>query len=103
MLLRFSPRAIRMQLFTVLNVAGMAVLCLLSGAKAIRAHSVTPYLRVALFFFILYFVVVLLHYVALRLCRRDGTLWPTVAFLFPIVLLIYIKYASDYLNPFGPL
>jgi len=98
--LRLSPRIIRMQLFAILNVTGLAVLCLLSGGKTIRANSVIPYTRVALLFFAIYLFVVLLHYFMLRRCLRRGAFWSTSAFLFPIALLIYIKYASDYLNPF---
>ena len=42
-----------------------------------------------------------MNYAALRLCRRDGVIWPATAFLLPIFFLAYIKYASDSLNPFS--
>lgn len=101
LLLRLSPARFRMQLFAVLNLAGLGVLCVISGAKSIRARSVIPYLTVALFFFALYVGTVLFHYFAVRRCRRDGTAWPAIAFLSPILLLVYVKYLADYLNPFG--
>jgi D-alanyl-lipoteichoic acid acyltransferase DltB (MBOAT superfamily) len=99
-LLRLVPQKIRMPSFTILNVVGLAVLCLLSGGKNVRVSRMAPYTKVALFFFVFYVLLVLLHYLMLRRCRRDGTVWPTMAFLFPILLLAYIKYASDALNPF---
>jgi len=100
MVLHLSPRKIRMQCFTLLNVAGLAGLCWLGGANGVRAKAVVSYSKVPLLFFSIYVALVLLHYAVLRLCRREGTIWPTLAFLSPIALLAYIKYASDSLNPF---
>ena len=97
------PRSIRMQAFAVLNVIGLALMCLLSGAKDVRIKVALLYSKTAVFFFALYFVLVLLHYVALRLSRRDNTIWPSVAFLSPIVLLAYVKFFADVANPFGSL
>jgi D-alanyl-lipoteichoic acid acyltransferase DltB (MBOAT superfamily) len=98
--LRFSPVALKIQCFTVLNVAGLAVLCWLSGATGVRFNMAASYSKVALLFFFLYSGFVLLNYVALKSCRRDGTIWPSTAFLLPIVFLVYIKYTAPVLNPF---
>ncbi len=100
LVLRFSPAALKIQCFTALNVAGLAILCWLSGASGVRFNMAASYSKVALFFFLLYFGFVLLNYGALRSCKRDGTIWPTAAFLLPIVFLVYIKYAAPLLNPF---
>jgi D-alanyl-lipoteichoic acid acyltransferase DltB (MBOAT superfamily) len=99
-LLRVSPQKIRMQCFTVLNIAGLAVMCWLSGASGVRVRAALSYSRVPLLFFSIYVVLVLLNYAVLRLCRRDDTAWPTTAFLLPILFLAYIKYVPDVLNPF---
>jgi D-alanyl-lipoteichoic acid acyltransferase DltB (MBOAT superfamily) len=99
--LNWAPAKLKLQCFTVLNVAGLAVLCWLSGANGIRVKAIVSYSMVPLLFFSLYVVVVLLNYVVLRLSRRDNTIWPMAAFLLPIAFLAYIKYASDALNPFG--
>jgi D-alanyl-lipoteichoic acid acyltransferase DltB (MBOAT superfamily) len=103
LLLRFFPGKIRMQSFAVLNVAGMAVMCWLSGAREVRAVAIVRYSHVMLIFFFLYLGIVLLNYLVLRLCKRDDSIWPTTAFLLPIVFLAYIKYASEDLNPFHAL
>lgn len=102
-LLKLAPRSIRIQSFTILNVASLAAMCWLSGASGVRLKEASAYSKVALLFFSVYLGLVLLNYAVLRRCQRDGTIWPTTAFLFPIVLLAYIKYASGSLNPFGPL
>ena len=102
-LLKLTPQKIRIQCFALLNVGGLAALCWLSGATGVRFREALAYSKVALLFFAVYLAIVLLNYVALKLCRRDGTIWPGVAFLLPIVFLAYIKYASDSLNPFGSL
>ena len=99
-ILRVLPQRIRIQIFTLLNVTGLAALCWLSGATGIRFNMASSYSKLALVFFLIYLGFVLLNYGALRLCRRDGTIWPTVAFLAPIVFLAYIKYAPGSLDPF---
>ena len=104
--LRWLPGKIRTQCFAALNVAGLAVVCWLSAAANVRVAKLLPYTRAALFFFCLYVGVVLLHYVVLRMSQRPGreresSFWTPAAFFLPLVLLAYVKYASDALNPFG--
>lgn len=99
--LRLLSPKIKMQCFTVLNLAGLAVMCWLSGANGVRVKVAMSYSKVPLLFFSIYVLLVLLNYALLRLCRRDGTIWPAAAFLLPLLFLAYIKYFSDFLNPFG--
>lgn len=101
--LRLLPQKIRMQLFALLNVGGLAVLCLLGGAKNIRIKMAVPYSRAALSFFSVYVVLAVLHYFVLRLSKRDKTIWPTVAFLSPILFLAYTKYAIESFDPLNGL
>jgi D-alanyl-lipoteichoic acid acyltransferase DltB (MBOAT superfamily) len=67
----------------------------------IRFTAALSYSKVPLLFFSIYLGIVLLNYVLLRQGRRDDTMFPTAAFLFPILFLAYIKYAADALNPFA--
>lgn len=99
--LKLAPKSIRIQSFAILNVAGLAAMCWLSGATGIRFNQASTYSRVPLLFASVYLGVVLLNYAVLRRCQRDGTIWPMMAFLLPIFFLGYIKYISDSLNPFG--
>jgi D-alanyl-lipoteichoic acid acyltransferase DltB (MBOAT superfamily) len=98
--LRFFPQRIRLQSFTILNVAGLAVLCWLSGATGVRFNMAASYSKIAILFFLLYLAVVWLNYFVLRRCKDESSLWPTLAFLLPIFFLAYIKYGADALNPF---
>jgi D-alanyl-lipoteichoic acid acyltransferase DltB (MBOAT superfamily) len=93
----------RIQSFTSLNIFGAGLLCWLSGAAGIRFKDAFAYSKLPLLFFSLYVGFALLNFFLLRYCRRYGTLWPTAAFLVPIIFLAYIKYASDMLNPFASL
>lgn len=101
--LKWTPRKIRMQTFALLNIGGLAIFCLLAGAASVRLKSAIPYTEASLLFFSFYVLVTILHYFSLRRIRRDGTLWPTVTFLGPILFLLYAKYAADYIIPFRSL
>jgi len=100
MALRLLPQKMRVQCFTLLNVAGLAAMCWLSGANGVRVKDALSYSKVPFFFFSIYVALVLANYSVLRRCQRDHTIWPAAAFLLPIAFLAYIKYASDLLNPF---
>src|SRR5271155_3582340 len=80
LLLNLFPRKIRIQAFAVLNVSGLAALCWLSGASGVRIKAAMSYSKVPLLFFAIYVGFALLNYAVLRLCRRDGTIWPAAAF-----------------------
>lgn len=89
-----------MPLFALLNVAGLAAFCLLAGAANVRVKSAIPYSEAASLFFIFYVLVTLLHYMSLRRIRQNGTVWPAITFLGPILFLMYVKYVADYFVPF---
>ena len=101
--LRIRPPKLRMRVFALLNVLGLAILCVISGAKTIRAKAVIPYCRLALLFFAGYFTLVSLHYLVVRLSKRNGPVWVPVAFFSPIAAMIYVKYLANHINPFGDL
>ena len=89
----------RVQCFTLLNVAGLAAMCWLSGANGVRVKDALSYSKVPFIFFSIYVALVLANYGVLRRCQRDHTISAGAAFLLPIAFLAYIKYASDLLNP----
>jgi D-alanyl-lipoteichoic acid acyltransferase DltB (MBOAT superfamily) len=98
--LRLFPGKVRMHCFTILNLGGTLVLCWLSGANGVRVRAAISYSKVSFLFFLFYLGFVLLNYAVLRVCRRERKIWPAMGFLLPILFLVYIKYASDLLNPF---
>jgi D-alanyl-lipoteichoic acid acyltransferase DltB (MBOAT superfamily) len=101
MVLRLFPKRIRIHCFTILNVAGLGVLCWLAGANGVRLRAALSYSRAPLLFFSIFVGLVLLNYPVLKRCRRDDSIWPAAAFLLPVIFLVYIKYASDSVNPFA--
>lgn len=98
--LRIMPARLRMPAFALVNLLGAAALCGLSGSKGVRIRFATQFIPVALFFFALYLVLVIIEYVLA--CKvTDGKASSTrVAFWFPILALIYIKYVPPAFNPF---
>lgn len=103
MVLGFSPVKHRMRLFACLNVLGLVVLAVLSGAANVRLKFAPQYGRVALAFAMLYVLTVLVNYLFLHLCRREQQPFVLLAFFFPIFVLAYVKYAPATWNPFAPL
>ena len=85
-LLKVSPARSRLPCFALLNVAGLGLLCWLTGAVGVRVKQALAYSRIPLLFFSIYIAFVLGNYVFLRLCRRSGAMWSTLAFLFPLRL-----------------
>jgi D-alanyl-lipoteichoic acid acyltransferase DltB (MBOAT superfamily) len=98
--MKMIPRRLGTMAFALLNVASLAFMCCLSGARTVRLAMLVPYSRVAFLFFSLYIGFVLVNYAILRRCRLNRVPW-TIAFLLPIVVLGYVKYAPDSLDPFG--
>ncbi len=101
--LRYSPPMQRMKLFTALNIAGAAALVFLSAAKGIRLHFIPLYAKIVVLFFVIYLAAVVVNYVLLRRCQRDDGGAGLIAFLFPIALLILVKYVPNGWNPLAPL
>jgi D-alanyl-lipoteichoic acid acyltransferase DltB (MBOAT superfamily) len=98
--LNLFPQKIRLQCFTIVNLGGLAVLCWLSAAGGIRVRAIASYSLIPLLFFSIYVGLVMLNYILLRFCQREGSVWPAAALLAPIVFLAFMKYGSGYLNPF---
>src|SRR5580700_3173231 len=74
--LKLTPETIKIQCFALLNVAGLAALCWLSGGAGVRFKEALSYSRVSFLFFLIYVAIVALNYALLRQCRLDGTHWP---------------------------
>jgi D-alanyl-lipoteichoic acid acyltransferase DltB (MBOAT superfamily) len=101
-LLKCAPRRFKPHVLAVLNVAGLAAMCWLSGAKAVRLAAIVPYTRAALACFAFYLGFLIANYLLLRVCRRGSVHW-VIGLWLPIVFLVYIKYFSNLLNPFDVL
>jgi len=99
-LLRIIKGKAQMPLFAVFSVFSLAVMCWLSGARAVRLAFVVPYTKAALIFFLFYLGFILTFYVILRQSKKHAAMW-TACFLVPIAFLVFIKYLSVYVNPFG--
>ena len=101
--LRLLPRSVRMPAFALVNVASLVMLCTLSGAKTVRIRMAVHYGKAAVAFAAIYIGLALLHFLTVRLCRRENSPWPLIAFLSPILFLVYTKYAIDSINPLNGL
>ncbi len=100
LLLRLAPRPARSAVFAASNVSGLAAMCWLNGAKSVRLAVLVPYTRAALIFFLLYLGMILCNYFLLRRVAAGRVPWET-ALLFPIAMLIYVRYLGGALNPFS--
>jgi D-alanyl-lipoteichoic acid acyltransferase DltB (MBOAT superfamily) len=97
---RIAPASLKLKLFALINVLGVLGLCLLSSMNGIYFWQLKAVLEVAVPVFLLYLLMVILHYMMMRKwALRDGWI-PWLAFLFPIVVMLAIKYAPGVDEPF---
>jgi D-alanyl-lipoteichoic acid acyltransferase DltB (MBOAT superfamily) len=97
---RFAPPAAKWKLFTAVNTFGVLGLCLLTSMTGLYFWQLGAYLRIAVPVFGIYLLVVFLHYVLLRSCIRRAGWIPSVALLFPIAVMLVVKYAPGISEPF---
>jgi D-alanyl-lipoteichoic acid acyltransferase DltB (MBOAT superfamily) len=98
--LRLSPAAARLKLFAAVNVFGALGMCLVSAMTGLYFWQLKAYLQVALPVFIIYFLAVVLHYILLRAYSRKPGWTPSIAFLFPIAVMLVVKYFPSISAPF---
>jgi len=102
--LRLAPASIRLKLFALVNVLGAIGLCLVSSMSGLNFFQLKPYLTIVLPVTAVYMIAVLLHYLLLRRFARSAGWAPSTAFLFPIALMLVVKYVPAISEPFrGPL
>ena len=97
---RLAPVSMRVKIFALVNVLGVLGLCLLSSITGIYFWQLKSVLQIAVPVFGLYLLVVLLHYVLTRLYARSAGWAPWLAFLFPIAVMLAVKYVPAVDQPF---
>jgi D-alanyl-lipoteichoic acid acyltransferase DltB (MBOAT superfamily) len=97
---RLAPASLKLKLFALINVLGVLGLCLLSSMNGIYFWQLKAVLLVAVPVFVLYLLMVVLHYVLMRMyaCRAGWVPW--MAFLFPIAVMLAVKYVPGVDEPF---
>ncbi len=97
---RFAPPAAKLKLFTAVNIFGAFGLCLLTSMTGLYFWQLGAYLKIAVPVLGVYLLAVFLHYVLMRLYVSRASWLPTIAFLFPIAVMLVVKYVPGISEPF---
>ena len=97
----FVPARSKVKVFAFINILGILGLCLVTGLGGLYSWQFKAHLQVAMPMFGLYLLAVLLHYALMRTytCRGGWVAW--TSFLFPIALMITVKYVPTLSDVFG--
>jgi D-alanyl-lipoteichoic acid acyltransferase DltB (MBOAT superfamily) len=98
--LRFAPPSAKLKLFALVNILGVLGLCLLTPMTGLYFWQLKAYLQVGLPVFGLYFLAVLLHYILMRAYALKAGWVPWTAFLFPLAVMLLVKYVPLISEPF---
>jgi D-alanyl-lipoteichoic acid acyltransferase DltB (MBOAT superfamily) len=97
---RLAPWRLRIPLFACLNVFGLLGLCLVTPMNGLYFWQLKAFLSVAIPVFVLYLLTVFCHYLLIRaFAVRSGWI-PWLAFLFPIAVMLAVKYVPAVSAPF---
>jgi D-alanyl-lipoteichoic acid acyltransferase DltB (MBOAT superfamily) len=99
-LFRFGPQKGRMAVFAAINLLGALGLALVSSLTDLFFWQLVPYLEVVVPVFVIYLGAILLHYLLVRRFAKQSGWLPVLAFLFPIALMIVVKYVPALSIPF---
>src|SRR6185295_3174292 len=97
---RLAPAGLKLKLFALINVLGVLGLCMLSSMSGLYFWQLKAHLQISIPAFILYLLMVLMHYVLMRVWVHRADWVPWLAFLFPIVVMLAITYATGVDEPF---
>jgi len=97
---RLAPASLRLKLFALINVLGVLGLCLLSSMNGIYFWQLKAVLQVSVPVFFIYLLMVVLHYVLMRIYARSSGWVPWLAFLLPIAVMLAVKYIPAVDEPF---
>lgn len=97
---RFAPASLKLKLFALINVLGVLGLCILSSMSGIYFWQLKALLQIAVPVFVLYLLMVTLHYFLTRAYARRAGWVPWIAFLFPIAAMLVVKYLPGVDEPF---
>lgn len=97
---RLAPWRLRIPLFAWINVFGLLGLCLVTPLEGLYFWQLKAFLWIAVPVFLLYLLTVVFHYFLTRaFAARSGWI-PWLAFLFPIVVMMAVKYVAAVSAPF---
>lgn len=97
---RLAPATLKLRLFAFINIFGVLGLCMVSSMSGIYFWQLKALLQIAVPVFGLYLLAGVLHYVLMRkfACRAGWVPW--IAFLFPIAVMLVVKYVPGVDGPF---
>jgi membrane protein involved in D-alanine export len=97
---RLAPWRLRIPLFACVNVLGLLGLCVLTPMDGLYFWQLKAFLLIAVPVFALYLLTVIFHYLLTRaFAARSGWI-PWLAFLFPIAVMLAVKYVPAVSAPF---
>lgn len=101
LVLRLAPQPVRMPAFAFLNVGLALLLTAIAASKDMRLQQVRAFVPVGIGFGAIYLLLVALQYVNLVWGRRDiqRSVATGVAVIYPLALLVFIKYFPPHWNP----
>jgi D-alanyl-lipoteichoic acid acyltransferase DltB (MBOAT superfamily) len=98
--LRLPAWRLRLPVFACVNVLGFLGLCLTTPLGSLTGWQIKPLFQVVVPVFLVYLLTVIFHFLLTRaFALRSGSL-PWLAFLFPIVLMLAVKYVPAVAAPF---
>lgn len=100
LVLRALPAPVRVPVFALVCLGGAFGLTVLAASHGVRMRNASAFLPIPIFFFALYMVLVGIQYWNVRRATVHKDSFTTFAFLFPILVLTYIKYTPDSWNVF---
>jgi D-alanyl-lipoteichoic acid acyltransferase DltB (MBOAT superfamily) len=97
---RLAPASVKLKLFALINILGVLGLCLLSSMSGIYLWQLKAHLEIAGPVFVLYLMASILHYILMRTYANRAGWLPWLAFLFPIAVMLIVKYVPLVDEPF---
>ena len=97
---RIAPPSLKLKLFALINVLGVLGLCMLTSMSGIYFWQLKAVLRIGVPIFFLYLLMVVVHFVLMRIYAMRAGWVPWMAFLFPIVVMLAVKYLPGVDEPF---
>jgi len=101
MALRVLPQPIRIAAFAVVCLGGAFGLTVIAASHGVRMRDARTFIPIAVCFYCLYVAVVAIQYLNVRRAAAHKNPSATFAVLFPILVLIYVKYTPDSWNVFS--
>jgi D-alanyl-lipoteichoic acid acyltransferase DltB (MBOAT superfamily) len=92
LVLRYSPVSARLKLFALVNVVGAFGLLLLNPMRGLYFWLLPAFLEIGIPVFLVYLATVVIHYRLVRAFAMKTGWIPWAAFLFPVIVMLVVKY-----------